>query len=218
MSTILRRALQALLAAALVALLASLLLAGGGSTGSTFAKSTQSVPLKDSFGILRRDAREADKMPDRWRQVEMRSGVTSAQLDEAKRVNFGASSHWIVQSQGSVCTLFVVDDAMGGGCGQDAADLAENGSFSVSGGAGFGLQKNEIRVSGLLPDGARDAHLVLADGSSVPVEVVSNVFDVVTPGDTAQFRWIDAAGEVHAQDVDAQSGAGLGSAADALSG
>jgi hypothetical protein len=201
MPTIIRRGGQLLVAAALVALLASILLGGGGSARDSVARSASSASAAEQLGILRRASTANDVIPARWTRMAVTNGGMDTQtLAKARRVSFGAASDWVFQSAARVCTMQAIEDAMAFSC-SDSKSVAEEGALSVNTGSGFGLAKDELRVSGLVPDGASKTAFVLADGSETAVAVKDNVFDAVTPRNTKQFRWVDAAGKSHASDV-----------------
>jgi hypothetical protein len=204
MPTIIRRGGQALLAAAFVALLATILLGGSEGARDSVAASARSgahASATEQLRILRRASTASDAVPGRWTRMATTNGEVDARaLARARRVDFGAASDWVFQSGARLCQMQAVGDAMAFSC-SDPKLVVDQGAMTVNTGPGWGLAKDELRVSGIVPDGASKTVLVLADGSETAVAVKDNLFDAVTPRSTRQFRWVDSAGKSHAFDV-----------------
>lgn len=169
MSMTLRRTGQALLAAALVALLASLMIGGSQAvrTSAAQSKSSDNVSARDDVALLRRAIGPNEAVPARWLNMAVESGIARDAIAKAHRVNVGRASNWVIDAGDRVCQMQVIDDAMSYAC-VDPKQLVEEGRLSVNTGSGFGLSKDELRVSGIVPDGATDTAFVLADGTRVP--------------------------------------------------
>lgn len=102
---------------------------------------------------------------------------------KALTTSFG-DSFWVLPAAGGKVCLFV--NGGGGGCGP--ASQIDSGTFS-------GLMpcaEGGVVHYGMLPNGARDAALILADGGSRALTITNNVWAVQIPRDQSQpttLRW-----------------------------
>jgi hypothetical protein len=170
--------------------------------GSGSADGERSVvpALVNAFAVLRRPPGVSDAIPARWEpQLRLLAGENGApapsqvpDFSAARRVAPDVSA-WVVPARGGVCLFEALGGGTAFGC-TGTADVLEGRAFGIRRGAGYGLGANEVRVAGLLPDGATDVSLRLRDGTAEPVTVHSNFYAVDAAAKPTELLWTDAEG------------------------
>lgn len=168
---------------------------------ATGSGSADGLPaLVNAFAVLRRPPGVSDAIPARWEpQLRMLAGENGApapsqvpDFSAARRVAPDVSA-WVVPAGGGVCLFEALGGGTAFGCTR-TADVLEGRAFGIRRGAGYGLGANEVRVVGLLPDGATDVSLRLRDGTAEPVAVHSNFYAVDAAAKPTELLWTDADG------------------------
>lgn len=154
-----------------------------------------SPALEAMLSVLREPISESDAIPTRWTTEARRNGIDTSTFALARKVDTGTgATDWIIPVGDQVCQMQVAGEAMTYGC-FTSEDIARGRALTTSTGSAMGVTDNEVRVSGVLPDGARDPALVLASGDRQTVTVQRNVYDFVAPRSAKRFQWIDARGQ-----------------------
>jgi hypothetical protein len=130
--------------------------------------------LPTALGVFRRAARGEDVLPEGTKKRLATSSTLGTNVELARRARKGPDGldYFLVAGQDSIA--LVNQNGTGSIDDIDHALTGENVSFQdcASGGT-------QVRVVGLLPDGASNALLTLVDGSQRPVDVVNNVYVVL---------------------------------------
>jgi hypothetical protein len=177
----------------------------GSSAGAEHAVSEprQARGVAAQVAVLRRPVVQADAMPERWRRQievahsEMPADLGAPGLDAARRVSTPIGvSLWLMPRDSDICVLEAAGDAAGFGC-YDASAVLAGRAYATSTGVGYGLSENEVRVSGLMPDGVPHVTLRMRDGSAQSVAIRQNIYSAVLQAQVAQLEWRDASGEEH---------------------
>ena len=174
-----------------VGLVALVILAAGGLAAGAFALAdgadsgppgpasratadSVSPKLADAFAVLRADRDANDELSEADAtaiQNRPDSSGANPSLSHKSREADGLE-FFVIPANDSVCLEATGTDTLGGASAscQDI-DAALSGHLVSA-----TLTRGGIRVTGLLPDSASDVELVLANGETLPVPVVNNVY------------------------------------------
>ena len=141
----------------------------------------------------------------------MRQFATSGEATQDGRLDFAAARrvtpegangavYWVIPTDGSLCLLEQSGDSATIGCSTNRDALAGR-AMSTTTGIGTGLANGERRISGLLPDEAADARLIMSDGVTRALAPDDNVYAAVVARAADRIEWTDATGDVHSVSV-----------------
>jgi hypothetical protein len=164
--------------------------AGSGPRPSSGMVEAMPVELAAGFGVLRREAVAADKLPG------LAADMVAAGPTSSLGANPALARHALHRSDGLDVYLVpgrdwlcAVDSEGVGTCNRTAEALAGH----VLGTATVGA--STARVWGLVPDGPAEVSVLHADGSTVTARVSGNAYAIDTGDDLTAVRWSDAKGE-----------------------
>lgn len=130
--------------------------------------------LAAAYGVLRR-SQSASDIPSREDPGAMKEG---ANLQLARRVAATPGDDvYLAPSSNGACLL----SSAGREVGCFALGLLLSGDDAASIICAPSLPAGQIEVYGLLPDGASQARIVLADGSAAPLTVANNFYSYTAP-------------------------------------
>jgi hypothetical protein len=148
---------------------------------------TIDASLTGAFAVLRSDRTAQDALPDASAaMIRSRPDYFGANLSLSRKSHSAEGlDFFVIPGNGSVCVEIAgtsVIDGAGGGC-VHTEDALDGDMIHAS------LTRGGIRVTGLLPDTASDARLVLANGDEVPVPIVNNVYSAEVTKSLAGVRF-----------------------------
>jgi hypothetical protein len=175
--------------------------------GTVMPSSDTAARATSQFSVLRRAQTPDDAIPAKWSgqasETARRSGAGSVDLSTARRVSLtaGKGVAWVAAGGGAICLLNQSGDAASLACGSDQ-DAGAGQTITTDSGVGFGLAEGQLKISGLLPDGAAKVRMATLDGAVQPIEVQDNVYSVVLSGQQPdRVEWTDATGATHSTHV-----------------
>jgi hypothetical protein len=129
--------------------------------------SSPSPSAVSSFGALRRPTLPSDPMPTMFNSTHQRTVWQSLNVDpgQSRRLNVAGHDMWLVAGSSNVCLTYQRSDGGPGGvsCGSEAS-AARDGIVVVDLPDAAG---GPTEVLGVLPDGARNLRVNLADGTAI---------------------------------------------------
>jgi hypothetical protein len=148
-----------------------------------YSTAALSKRLTERFGVLRRAASAADRLPDDALKVSAQFGSIPAAARKARTTPRG-SLYVVPGADERVCLL---DGNGAGGCNR----LDANGDVRMVTTLDHfpGLEQGEVEIRGIVPDGVRSVTVTLRDSGDRTLDVVNNVYDGVLPGGPKTVTW-----------------------------
>lgn len=150
-----------------------------------YTKDALSARLTKRFGVLRRAATAADKLPS----DALRASATYGSIpDAARKARNGVHGplYVIPGVQERVCLM-----ASNGGGGCNHLDTDGNTQLVTTIDHVPWLDDGQVEIQGLVPDGVRSVTVTLRSGASRTLNVINNVYDGVLPGGPKTVIWSD---------------------------
>ncbi len=168
-----------LCAAALVWLGVSLLGSNDAASGQTPASTTSalvSLELTSGLAIVRRIPTAEDTLPNGLEHNVANAGAqVGAEISAAKLAFVGKTGPvYVVPGTGGVC--LVNASKVSDFCSPTAEVLSGQATSGVA--CAPGLPPDEVETSGLLPDGVSDVRVTMSDGTTQPVNVTGNAYQI----------------------------------------